>query len=566
MTDETADYKIIEDKKQEMSSIFSRMDKDENLYFLVPYKMMQLPPNDGKEMPDTANITLNDPLLFANKAIAIMGGATMQTVVEGRDMSDKQTTKIEEFLDDFFYMLDEWLVKRSILGLDSFINEQICIRGRIVARTCIRVDKAGNLIPDVLPLDAKSFVYDIDDKGLIWGAPTFSRSKAQIEREYGKRISSEFGEVVDFWDAEKNVVFVDREIIKEQANPYGYPPFVLAICPIGSMFNTVNAKEHEGESILWANRNLWQEKNRTATILQTLNIATLFGGLQYESSKGEAASKPEESPYGVRKVHPVEKGGGYKPMPISDIRSATRLFYSILEASLQKGSLSVIDYGTLTFPLSAIAITRLTGQRDDIFLPRIQAKATFYQILSRMVINQCIALKKSFELGQLGSRNTYRANDLKGDYTIKYRFFTLSKEQDIADLSIANAAQGFLSGDTIRREVLKLKNPDGEKTKFLSEQAEKADEVLFLYRRASELIEDEKPLEAYILGKRIVTLLRQRQMQDKLTEAKEKPDQATRKGLLPLLGAGGGGQGGGGQGRVPPEPTEETEVGKTEEV
>jgi len=563
MADEREEYKLVEDKKEEMQGIFARMDKDEDSYFLKPYKMMNLPPNDSKEAEDVANITLNDPLLFATKAIAIIGGATMQTVIEGRDMADKQTTKIEEFLEDYFYMVDERLVKREIPGLDGFVNEQICIRGRMAARICNRLGKDGDIEADILPVDTRNFVYETDNNGMIWGAPTYRRSRAAVKREYGKDVDEDYVDVVDFWDEKNNIVFIEKEVIKEQKNPYGYPPFVVSICPIGSMLGTDSAAEHKGESILWANRDLWEEKNRTATILQTLNIQALFGGLQYESSQGENATKPKTSPYGAKKIAPVEKGAGYKLMPVNDIKQATRLFYAVLDASLQKGSLSVIDYGTLNFPLSSVAITRLTGSRDDIFLPRIQAKATFYQSLSRMVINQCIALKKTMNLGQPGNKNKYTAQDLKGDFSISYRFFTKSKEQDIADLSIANAAQNYLSGDTIRREVLTLQDPDGEESKLLSEQAEKVDEVLFLYRRASKLIEDEKPLEAYILAKRIVTILKQRQIQGAMTDmqAKGNPESQGDKDLLPLMAGGRGGNTSQGlTSPAAPEPTEATEV------
>jgi len=570
MADETREeYKLVEDKKEEMQGIFARMDKDEDLYFLTPYKMMGLPPNDQKEVEDVANITLNDSLLFATKAIAIIGGATMQTVIEGRDMADKQTTKIEEFLDDYLYMVDERLVKREIPGLDGFINEQICIRGRIAARICNRQGKDGNIEADILPVDTRNFVYDTDNNGLIWGAAIYRRSKAAIKREYGIDVDDDYSEVVDFWNEAKNIVFIEKKAVKDQKNPYVYPPFVVSICPIGSMLGTDSAAEHHGESILWANRELWAEKNRTATILQTLNIQALFGGLQYESDQGENATKPKVSPFGPNKIVPVSKGAGYKPMPINDIKAATRLFYAVLDASLQKGSLSVIDYGTLSFPLSSVAITRLTGSRDDIFLPRISAKAEFYQSMSRMVINQCIALKKSLNIGQPGNKNKYTVQDLKGDFSINYRFFTVSKEQDIADLSIANAAQNYLSGDTIRREVLTLKDPDGEESKLLSEQAEKVDEVLFLYRRASKLIENKKPLEAYILAKRIVTILKQRQLQGAMTDmqAKSNPESQGSKDLLPLMAGGRGGNASQGlTSPASPEPTEATEVQSEQEV
>ena len=560
-------YQLVTDKQKEMKPIFDRMDEDEKLYLLERYVMKHLPPDSSRSVEDVANTTLNDPLLYATKAISIIGGATMQTIVEGRNMPPKQITKIEEFLNDIFYMVDELLVKREIPGLDAFINEQICLRGSIAARSCIRIDKERGFLPDVLPLDTRCFTPEADETGMVSGAANFRRSKAKVEREYpeAKGLGAS-NNVVDFWNNERNIDFVNMRSAKNEENSYKYPPFIYVICPIGSMLNTEGALKHRGESIFWADRDLWPVMNETATILRTLNVNSLFGALQYASDKGEKPSKPEKSPYKQKTVHGVEKGGGYTPMPVSDIKAATRLFYSIVETRQQRGSLSAVDYGSLAFPLSAIAITRLTGSRDDIFLPRIQAKALFYQALSRMIIKQCIALGKTIELGEEGSKNKYSSSDLKGVYTIKYRFFTDSKEQTAADLAIANAARGFLSDDYIRRELMKVQDPDGMEAQLKSQEAEKTDEVLFLYRRACALLDEaekkqgkerkRKEFEASLLGQRIETILRQRKTMGTLSpiEGKGEPKAPQGKELLPLFGGGGGG----GR-RRPAEPTEETE-------
>ena len=563
MADETTEeYKLVEAKREEMSPIFNRMDVDEALYFLNPYKMMQL---DGKkEMEDVANITLNDSLLYVQKAIAILGGATRQTIVEGKGLSDKQTNTIERFLADIFYMVDENLPKRKIPGLDAFLNEQLGVRGRIAGRVCMRIDKERGLIPDVIPLDTRFYTDDTDGNDIIWGAPWFRRAKTQIEREYNKKgdrlaqisIEGQFAEVVDYWDSEKNIVFVDKQIIREQANTYGYVPFVCIICPVGSTLGTEDAVKHQGESLLWANRDLWDKKNEAATILRTLNIDSLFRALQLESLQGAKLSKPEKSPYKQKTIHGVEMGGGYKPMPINDIKNATKLFYSVLESSLQRGSLSAIDYGTLTFPLSNIAITQLTGSRNDIFLPRVETKAQFYLAFSRMIINQCIEINKKLELGKEGSKNSYTKADLEGDYTVEYTFSTKSKEQEIADLQEATAARGIMPDEYILREIMRVENPTEMLIQLKAEQAERIDEVLFLFNRGKSLLEEKKgqkpsvadKIGAYILRNRIKTILSQRRTMGQLSPIEGKVEEETggkkAKEAAALLTAGGGGAGG----------------------
>ena len=254
MSDEsTKEYKLVTDKREEMQPIFDRMDEDEKLYLLDPYKLKKLPPFDAKEEDDVANVTLPGPLRYATKVMQIVGSAKRQTVVEGEKLTDKQTTKIEEFTDDIFYMVNEWLNKRGITSLDSKINEQIAIRGRIVGSSNVRFDKEGNLIPAVLPRESRHFVYENDENGMVWGAPIMTRSKAQIEREYGEEHSKGLGnksvEVIDFWNTEKNVVFIDKKIAKDLPNTLKYPPFVVSISPGGSMLDTDDAFKHQGESI-----------------------------------------------------------------------------------------------------------------------------------------------------------------------------------------------------------------------------------------------------------------------------------------------------------------------------
>jgi len=579
-------YKAFDAKRTDLKPIHDRMDVDEALYFLKPYKMMKLD-KPSEEMPDVVNVTLNDCLLYAVKAISILSGATMQPVIEGRKLKDKQTTLIEDFLSDLYYMIDELLEKRGIWGLGAFVDEQIMIRGHVGCRPCLRIGEGGMLVPDVTPLDTRFFVPELGNKGIVWGATWFTQTKEEIEREYNQpgdtlprlEENSE-NEVVDRWDSDFNTVFVNTEQVRKQPNTYGYPPLIYSVVHAGSMFYSKDAVEHRGESILWANRELWTEKNRTATILQTINVNALFAALQLHVSKPGQKNKPTKSPYKQRTVHEVEKGGGFEAMPVSDIKRATTLFYSILESDLQRGSLAAVDYGSLQFPLSSLAMAKLMGSRNDIFLPRLNTKAVFFQALSRMLIDQCIKLDQPIIVGPVGSENEYNPSDLKGDYTIKYRFFTESAEDKVADFTIARDASAYYSRDTIRRDYLHDKDPDGEELKFMSQQAEMLDEVIFLYRRARALAEPVKKgekvsvknkIESFLLSQRGKTILTQRNAMGRLSQLEGDHFQevtAESKGKTDLEAAGDGGGGEGatpGVGKVAQRPSMLTRVPKAEE-
>ena len=550
MSDESKQkYDLVKAKLEEMKPLFDRMDEDEKLYLLDEFKMEKM---DGSgDEKDVSNVTLNDPLLYAKKAIAITGSYQKQTVVEGNDLTDKQTTKIEEFLDDIFYVLDEWLPNRGIPSLDAFINEQACIRGRIGARSVIRMGGEG-IIPDIVPVDTRWFPIETGPGGMIWGAPICSRSKAQIEREYPDitiGLKSTENQVIDFWDEEKELVFIGQELVKEEVNNYKYPPFVIAKSPIGCMLNTEDALKHDGESIFWPNRSLWGAKNETTTILKTLSRKALKGGLELQRSVNspDRGKKPEESPFQEDVVIETEIGGGFRQLPVNDIKSATRLLYSIIETCLQRGELTPLDYGTLTFPLSSVAILNLIAARNDIFAPILSMIASFYQRLSRMVIDQCVQLNQPIKIGRPGNYRSYSPSDFKGEYSINYHFFLITKEQTAADLAIANSARGFLPDNYILREVLKVQDPDGLELELKSQQAEQTDEVLFLYRRARALIDKDKPkpeeqIESYILAERIKTILQQRRNIGSLSPMEGKREaEPNPEGLLPMFTKGGQG-------------------------
>jgi len=534
------DYrKMVSDKAESFQPLFARMDIDKALYFLDAYKMMT--PDGTSEMPDVINVTFNDPNTFALRSMATLGACTRQTVVKSRTLSEKQCTTIENFVDDITIDIDESLPNRDIPSLDAFLNEQICVRGHIGARCLCRKDKKGGFIVDAVPVDTRFNVYNLGVKGLKWSALSYTRTKDAIKDQYNKEITDDEADVVDLWKPDKNIVYTEQETLRTQKNPYGYVPFVMSMSAAGSMLQDKDAAQHKGESIFWSNRGLFSEMNRTASILQTLNIGSFAGGYQYESEAGILAPRPERPPFGVRIVVPVEKGGGYKSLPVNDIRNATRLFYAILYTRIQQGGLSAIDYGNLTFPLSAVAIARVTSGRDTVFLPRLQGKAIFYQQLFRMIIKQFTEAGVEAELGEEGKKRKYKPSDLQGDYSIQFRFLSESKEQQIANLSEAQAAKPFISDSTIRRNILKVQDPEAEDERVAAEQAEKLDEALFLYNRCTSFIAQGQNIQAWLFFFKLRNVLRARRGLPAIgEEAVKKLGSPGGRQILPLLGQGEG--------------------------
>jgi len=522
-------YQLVIDKKQEMGDLFKRMDADKKMAILDWDGMKDL---DGQKTPDVINVTMNEAMVFANRCVAIMNGANMHRYIVGKNLSDTEATTLENFYQDIYYTNDLMLANSLFVSLYGFLIEQILHRGSIAARILMR-EQGDKFIPEIFPLDTRYFVYETDSTGLIWGAPETTRTKAQIERDYGIVIRGKNALVTDFWDDTVNEIYIAKELYKggsqtndtakyperKREHGLGYPPFVFQKSGAGlQSFMDVGILKYQGESIFAPNRGLIPELHRAASIMMTLTDMSFEGSLEYGSEEGTEAEKPP-NPFGRRKVIPVEKGGGFKLVPVADVNNATRLLYNMLVGALQRGGLPNIDYGNLSFPLSAVAISKLTATKDAIFTPRLNALALFYRAASQMIKKQYIQGGYSVEIGDEGEEREYSNSEIDKKFSTRYEFHSVSPEQDIANTAIAqqHLAMG-LPRHYVYEKTLKVDDPGGLINESRDELAEKGDIAITLNRRLRSLADKDgnfveslgKDIEAEMILQQLEMVLRDR--------------------------------------------------------
>ncbi len=546
-------FGLICDTAKDFQPLFIRMDKDRDLYNQIEYRLKDL--ETKKPAKDVVNITMNDPKVFADRAQAFMNEATMQTVVQGKHISDTDTTLVENFDADIRYEIDQKLMLREITSLFSFLIEQSCIRGTLAARYVSWEDE-GRFVPDLLPCDSRYLVYEYGSMDLDFGAFKTVRSRASILQDYPKANfegTSKKGGIWEYWDKDKGEIWLTSptgidpasgQLLDEKENKFGRPPFIIQGVGTGSMLQDEDSMEHRHESIFSNNRLLYEHLNMLGSILQTLNYMTFNRVHLWESDAGTSATKPPKP--GTRKTIPIDKGTrGLFPVEISDIKNATRLFYALILGAIQRGALPNIDYGNLTFPLSAVAISKLTATKDAIFSPRLQAIAWFYRQLHYMIKDQYIQGGYEAELGETGVERIYKASDLDKKYKISYKFHSVSPEQDIANYAVAQQALAVgMSRHTVFTNILRLQDPNGEIMKSRAERAEQLDPVIGLFRYGHALIDqgtDESFLEADLVKDQIKRLMRQRYApaQEPIEGEVVKDREKTPQSLVPLMEGGG---------------------------
>jgi hypothetical protein len=514
--------KFVEEKKGENSELFARMDSDRDLALAAPFTVKDA---GGRAIKGIHNVTLPDPKLFAHRAITRITSVERQTVIESDVLTDEQTTLVEHFLDDIAYEAD---ARRAAIGETDVFGthaETVCVRGPVAEQVMLYA-RGERLIADIRPLDTRYFLSEISHEGINKAVVISERSAVDIYAEYGRHTPGKSAEVWDCWDAAGEYIYIAGQKIAENPNTYGEAPFVTQRPAAGTTLKDTGCLKRRGESVFYLCRNecggtIWDELNYVASILKSQAAETVQPPQQLPAPpEGEYQAVPESYPSAGEMITtklPMQL------VPKPDVRESTRMYYTIIEKARQLATFSILDSGILEFPLSAVAYQQALSRRNELLLPRLQALAQLQQSAARMKIRQFQRLGRTLKLGEPGHQRTYKPADLAGEYVIKFRFRPDAAESRASDLAYANAARGFYSEDRIRREVLKMQNPEAEQAQFEAEAARKADPVIGLFEQMCGLVHEQeaakdievkmvKDLEARSLLATIMGIIKQRQI------------------------------------------------------
>ena len=530
------DYKkAFDNKKGEFAELHARMDTDADLVNLSAYTLKDI---NGKAVPRSISVTLNDPAIFAANVESSLGNAVEQVVVESEDKK-LDTTYIEDAIRAIFASADYRLSRQGKFPLNPIFDQYMCRRGRGAARCLFRIDsKTGEFIPDITPWDTRYVYYAMGTEGLAWAAYETTRNKDDIEAEYPDvKIKGTSAQVIDLWTPDHNEVYIDGKKQFEQPHNFGVTPVCIQVVPLGSMLVEKNTRKYEGESIFFLIRDLVPELERLVSLIQSLNQKELDHALLWKSSEGKAAKPPEykdlDTP-GV--ITPTEIQGGAEPVNFGQLKQQAWLVHSIMQTRVEKGSLSSFDLGTFTQPMSAVALIQIGEGRDQVFLPRLGARGLLKQQLGYMGLDQLINLgQKSVEIGVKGHKRTFEVAKLQGEYSLEFKYFVKSPMLDMAryQQAMSAVASKITSRHTARREIAQLEDPEGEERQLDWEEIEEMVPAIKLRRKIKSLYDmaergdNDARLDAELAEETLMNLIGQ-------AGQPEQPKQ-TRGELIPLL-------------------------------
>lgn len=532
------DYKaMVSEQEERNQALYARMKEDNDLLNLRQYVMKdnQSPP---RPVPGIVNITLNMPSYMATTILVTMSSATEQVVVEAQRQTF-DTAYVEDFIKACMESSNEYNRRHGRKDRSMFTDGQLCMRGRAVRRVLFRRD-GDMLVPDISFWDAAGVTREYGDNGLKWAAYHMKKSKDQILSQYGKEIAQEDADVLDVWDEEKNQVWIDGTLYKEEEHSYGFTPVIEEIVPIGSGGILLDAGNmaSEGESIFFMIRGIVPELNRLASIMQTLNLLSVKQPVKDMTSAQTGGEPPDyEDAMSLGRITAAD----IQPIQFGDAQRSAQMAYQMMKEAFESGGASPAQLGMLgQNPPSGVALLVAGEGRNRIYNPRLGSKGRLNAATARMIIEQ---VRQQFgggtvKVGYSGFEESYNVSKLEGSYNINYRYSIKSQEVDAGRATLAAAYGNLMSDHTKREDVIQMDDPDGEEDLIRAEEAERMSPMIKMYKSIKSLKRLDRDYEAELLALEYnmnLDRLLGGEVTEQKTETAEQPKQ-----VVSLFGGGSG--------------------------
>lgn len=468
-----------------------RQDNDLLKYYLDEYTMKD---SHNAPLPNVENITLNDPRTYADRVIADLTAASMKFTVS--DCEPRFHHDIEQYYRRTFEDNDYNLSLQEIEELNFALNWYGCIRGWIATRTLVYKDvNSGLSFIEIMPLDTRWMKWAADRQGTVWALTEATMTKDEILASYGKKIESAQTTVYELWTRSDFKVYQGTGTLLTDPIVHNIGHCPVSVLPVPSQptaprgVQGIGRVEDEGllrrgESIYAANRDVYDKLNALASTWATMNKMQFMSPIAFVSAKGR---KLAIRPYGLGIVMNLKEGEKFIELPTKEMTASGQALFGQLSAAAQRGSLSNIDYGHLSFELSAVAIAKLTGERNQITLPRLKANAAMYKRICQSIKAQTLGNGYNTQITEADPVSKLDSTVLNRPFRINVSFHSLSPEQNVANATVANSYKGLLSKRSILQRVVQVEDLEGEIDQLEIENAHAEIPELRLYDYAMKL-------------------------------------------------------------------------------
>ncbi len=477
----------INDKRNELADLHARMDLDRDIYMLLPYVMYGFSKQfKNEKVDDVITVTINRAAVFADAFIATLTGAIRQPHVER--LSDTKNHDIEQFATDLLYTIDESMIANKKGNSAFWLSWHVSIRGIIGMGLFLRKLEDGSYTFKPVPVDMRWCTWqDGEDGKYDWISCQTNMDSRALKSKYEKKKGVNANlipdgknlKVEDWWDEERNEVYVSEKKIYEAENTYGFLPYSLVFPICGAPIEDAGYIQNHWESILGLNRNLYPEFNRLASILQTIGASILFPPLK--RTVVDPKSPTIDYPGGKSIVN-LSQGETIDKIFTPEISQAFLQDIQMLSSALQQGGISDAELGDPGLDRSGIWFTQMNAIRQKRMLPRQNAISQMYCGLTKLAIRELKSTGQSTSMGV--KKREYGALPDLDEFTIDYRMMIEDEVMDAVRATMSKGLEGTLSLYDRLKDILHHKDPDGAINRLMLERLIKENPIAY-YRELS---------------------------------------------------------------------------------
>ena len=446
----------------------ARQDVDIGMYYLEQYVFKD--PMTKEKLPASDSITLNDPRTFADAVMAILAADKRLFEITGIDQTYQ--SELEDALRHWLYLNDEILTDQLIEPLETCLNFHASLRGWLVGIPLVYKD-GDKIQPVIIPVDPRWARWKVGARGFEWGSYRVGIDKALIEDKYKVKIRNQGKGKIATVECimTENEYFltapdttgstaVESIPLHSITHGIGFTPFVVQPRPTQPMIISANndyalALSRQGESIYASNRDIYPKLNEIASVWSSINLQQFLTPVAYVGNRTF-----KERPFGIGIVVELKPGEQLIEIPTKEMSASAQNLFGRLAMSAQQGSMSSINYGQLSFELSALAVAQLKDERDKVFIPTRKCKQTFYRKCFDMWRRQIVNNK--FYPTDIDDDNWVDTIDNKlfeKKFMVNIAFNSISPEENIANYQLAQQAKALgVPMEKIYADIMRYEN------------------------------------------------------------------------------------------------------------
>ena len=487
----------ITEQENNMVNLRTRMEEHFDLWALAKYEAKDPAGNTRKGYEA---YTSSAPRNYFDKVLDGLNRSalTIQILLpEGANEAERRAASAGElFLFGALNEVDRRQARRGEPPLRESLGFFMCLRGWWAQRALVYIPKGGKeVVFDVQAWDPLQVTGEMGSNGPLWLARKRLMTKGQILAEYNLTIKGRDGEVIDFWDEERNSVIVEGGWGKKPiAHKIGHVPVQTGA--VGSMPTIQRGAlwgatatslgnsvlEERGDSVYSASADLYEARNKFVSWVMDNAEKSVAGSLIHQSKMGDKKLKGD--PYASFQEIVTEEGESITPLELPKMPSEMAAVLAIIEQDISQSTLPYpLAYGGTQQAMSGRALSVLADATRSIYSPRTGKMALAYKWLCEELLAQ-FALKgtrateiKGFKPDGEFFQMKIKPTEINPNWVVRVNVEPRMPRDEEAEVMIALAATQqrgpndipLMSKQTARESVLLIRDPETEEDKVLAE-------------------------------------------------------------------------------------------------